>query len=257
MSSTSVEELLNHWAWKFHTYFFAALYIIFAVNCLIALIEREIFKARYVTALVLFSFSKAFNLSAYSILLLVLLESTKVSIASPRLQNIWVLLGFTAIFTVTLATFNLLVLFADKELWRFISDLVLSTWGGLICFSYAVAGYRIWRNLRSSRDIDNGRRNRTFRTIVLLAFISSVVTAVSLTLTICVSAGDFGAIRGLQLKKDSNRARFAITFLMRSYEFGLVLLIFVTVVKTKTDRSRVEDAPSLPMGTFLNSSTKG
>ena len=101
MSSTSVEELLNHWAWKFHTYFFAALYIIFAVNCLIALIEREISKARYVTALVLFSFSKAFNLSAYSILLLVLLESTKVSIASPRLQNIWVLLGFTAIFTVT------------------------------------------------------------------------------------------------------------------------------------------------------------
>lgn len=163
MSSTSVEELLNHWAWKFHTYFFA-------------LIEREISKARYVTALVLFSFSKAFNLSAYSILLLVLLESTKVSIASPRLQNIWVLLGFTAIFTVTLATFNLLVLFADKELWRFISDLVLSTWGGLICFSYAVAGYRVWRNLRSSRDIDNGRRNRTFRTIVLLAFISSVVT---------------------------------------------------------------------------------
>lgn len=257
MSSTSVEELLNHWAWKFHTYFFAALYIMFAVNCLIALIEREISKARYVTALVLFSFSKAFNLSAYSILLLVLLESTKVSIASPRLQNIWVLLGFTAIFTVTLATFNLLVLFADKELWRFISDLVLSTWGGLICFSYAVAGYRVWRNLRSSRDIDNGRRNRTFRTIVLLAFISSVVTAVSLTLIICVSAGDFGAIRGLQLKKDSNRARFAVTFLMRSYEFGLVLLIFVTVVKTKTDRCRVEDAPSLPMGTFLNSSTKG
>ena len=294
MSSTSVEELLNHWAWKFHTYFFAALYIVFAVNCLIAFVrqssrsvnksvyrrftttqlfvaavvkaavllwcpflEREISRARYVTALVLFSFSKAFNLSAYSILLLVLLESTKVSIASPRLQNIWVLLGFTAVFTVTLATFNLLVLFADKELWRFISDLVLSTWGGLICFGYAVAGYRIWRNLRSSRDMDNSRRNRTLRTIVLLAFISSVVTAVSLTLIICVSAGDFGAIRGLQLKKDSNRARFAITFLMRSYEFGLVLLIFVTVVKTKTDRSRVEDAPSLPMGTFLNSSTKG
>ena len=120
-----------------------------------------------------------------------------------------------------------------------------------------MAGYRIWRNLRSSRDMDNGRRNRTLRTIVLLAFISSVVTAVSLTLIICVSAGDFGVIRGLQLKKDSNRARFAVTFLMRSYEFGLVLLIFVTVVKTKTDRCRVEDAPSLPMGTFLNSSTKG
>ena len=62
MSSTSVEELLNHWARKFHTYFLAALYIIFAVNCLIALMEREISKARYVTALVLFSFSKAFNL---------------------------------------------------------------------------------------------------------------------------------------------------------------------------------------------------
>ena len=41
MSSTSVEELLNHWAWKFHTYFFAALYIVFAVNCLIAFVRQS------------------------------------------------------------------------------------------------------------------------------------------------------------------------------------------------------------------------
>lgn len=290
-SSTSVTELLNHWAWKFYTYTFATLYIIFAVNCLIAVVRQrsrsatksiywrfttaqlfvaavlkaaallwcpfllhEISKARYGTALMLFSFSLAFNLSAYSILLLVLLETTKVTLASPRLQNIWVLFAITAVFTAILVTFNLLVLFADRELWRFISDLVLYTWGTLICVGYAVAGFRISRNLRSSREIGNSPRQRRLRNIVVLAFVSSVVTAVSLTLVICVSAGDFGAIRGLQIRKETIWIRFAVTFLMRSYEFGLVLLIFVIVVKTKAERSRVEDAPSLQMGTFHQSS---
>lgn len=281
-SSTSATELLNHWAWKLYVYFFATLYVIFALNCFIVLVRHwtrsssksiywrfttaqlfiaailkavvflwspfllhEISKARYAVALTLYSFSLAFNLSAYSILLLILLETTKTTIASPRLQNIWVLLAITAAFTAIVATFHLLVLFEDREFWRFISDLTLCVWGTLICVGYAVAGFRISRNLRSSPQ-----RQRRLRNIVLLAFISSVVTAVSLTLLICVSVADFGAMRGLEIKKDSIWIRFTVSFLLRSYEFGLVLLIFVIVIKTKAERSRVEEAPSVQMGTF-------
>lgn len=86
-----------------------------------------------------------------------------------------------------------------------------------------------------------------------LAFISSalVVTAVSLTLVICVSAGDFGTIRGLEFNKNSIWMRFGVSFLLRSYEFSFVLLIFVIVIKTKPERSSVvEDAPSMQLGTF-------
>lgn len=76
----SVEEFLNYWVWKFYIYFFVVLYIIFVVNCLIVLIEREIFKVCYVIVLVLFSFLKVFNLLVYSIFFLVLFELIKVLI---------------------------------------------------------------------------------------------------------------------------------------------------------------------------------
>ena len=281
------KELLNHWAWKLYVYTFAMLYVIFALNCLVVFVRQkmrsstksiywrfttaqlfiaavlkaavllwspfllhEISRARYGTALMLYTFSLAFNLSAYSILLLILLETTKITLASPRLQNIWVLLAITAAFTVIMATFNLLVLVADRELWRFISDLILYVWGTLICVGYAVAGFRIWRNLRSSRQTDNYPRQKRLKTIVFLAFSSSIVTAVSLTLVICVSASDYGAIRGLEMKKDSIWVRFAVSFVLRTYEFGLVLLIFVIAIKTKPERSRVDDAPSIQLGTF-------
>lgn len=65
-------------------------------------------------ALLLYSFSLAFSLSAYCILLLILLETTKITLASPRFQNIWVLLAITAVFTIIVATFDLLVLFRDQ-----------------------------------------------------------------------------------------------------------------------------------------------
>lgn len=285
--NSNAKELLNHWAWKLYVYTFATLYVIFALNCLIVFARQrtrstpksvywrfttaqlfiaavlkavvflwspfllhELSRARYGTALMLYSFSLAFNLSAYSILLLILLETTKITLVSPRLQNVWVLLAITGAFTITLATFNLLVLVADRELWRFVSDMTLYIWGTLICVGYAVAGFRIWRNLRSSRQTDNSSRQKRLRNIVFFAVISSMVTAVSLTLVICLSANDFGAIRGLDVKKDSIWVRFAVSFMLRRYEFGLVLLIFVIVIKTKAERSRVDDVPSVQLGTF-------
>jgi len=212
---------------------------------------HEISKTRYGTAVMLYSFSLAFNLSAYSRLLLTLLETTKITLASPRLQNVWVLLSIAAAFTIILATFNFLVVFADREFWRFISDLTLYIWGTLISVGYAVAGFRISRNLRSSRQTDNSRRQKRLKNIVLLAFTSSVVTAISLTLVMCVSAGDFGTIRGLEFNKNSIWIRFGVSFLLRSYETSFVLLIFVIVIKTRPEGSSlVEDAPSMQLGTF-------
>ena len=70
-------------------------------------------RAIFGLALLLHSFSVAFNLSAYCILLILLLETTRTTLASPRLQNIWVLLAITITFATIVATFNLLVLYSD------------------------------------------------------------------------------------------------------------------------------------------------
>ena len=244
--------------WRFTT---AQLFIAAVLKTVVFLwspfLLHEISKTRYGTAVMLYSFSLAFNLSAYSILLLILLETTKITLASPRLQNVWVLFSITAAFTIILATFNFLVVFAGRKFWRFISDLTLYIWGTLISVGYAVAGFRISRNLRSSRQTDNSRRQERLKNIVLLAFTSSVVTAISLMLVMCVSAGDFGAIRGLEFNKNSIWIRFGVSFLLRSYEFSFVLLIFVIVIKTRPERSSlVDDAPSMQLGTFHRYSEK-
>ena len=130
-ASSDIKELLNLWPWKFYVLTFAILNVIFAFSCLIVLVQqrenhskRNIY-GRFTTAqlfiaavlkaavllwrpllinetsmavlggaLLLYSFSLAFSLSAYCILLLILLETTRITLASPRLQNIWVLLAF-------------------------------------------------------------------------------------------------------------------------------------------------------------------
>ena len=84
-----------------------------------------------------------------------------------------------------------------------------------------------------------------------------MVTAISLTLVMCVSAGNFGAIRGLEFNQNSIWIRFGVSFLLRSYEFSFVLLIFVIVIKTRPERSSlVDDAPSMQLGTFHRYSEK-
>ena len=116
----------HHWAWDFYAYTFATLFGIFALSCFaiiarqykhpsrsrnvhgrfttvqlfvaaslkeVALLWRplllsEAFKKTFATALVIDCCSMALILPAFSILLLILLETTKTSLAPPRLQNI-------------------------------------------------------------------------------------------------------------------------------------------------------------------------
>ena len=287
-ASSEIKELLNLWPWKFYVLTFAILNVIFAFSCLIVLVQqrenhsRRNIYGRFTTAqlfiaavlkaavllwrpllinetsmavlggaLLLYSFSLAFSLSAYCILLLILLETTRITLASPRLQNIWVLLAITAVFTIIVATFDLLVLFRDqyREYWSFISDMTIYVWGMSICVGYAVAGFRMCRNLRSSLQMENFQGQGRLKNIIISVFLSSVITAVLLTLVFCASASDFGAIRGLQLKKDSFWIRLIVLCLLRSCEFANMLMIFAIVIKSSLERNRINDVPSVQMGT--------
>ena len=131
----NVHEFLYHWAWEFYVYTFATLFGAFALSCFVALVRQctqpthnrnmhgrftkvqlliaatlkvvgllwnpillhDVSMGTFTASLLIDCFSIALNLSAFSILLLILLETTKTSLAAPRLQNIWVLLAITAI----------------------------------------------------------------------------------------------------------------------------------------------------------------
>ena len=191
------KKFRNHWAWDFYAYTFATLFGLLALTCFTIIVRQckqpsssrnvhgrfttvqlfvaaslkvvsllwsplllnEASKKTFTTALLIDCCSLALILSTFSILLLILLETTKTSLAPPRLQNIWVLLAITVVLTSVMLTFNILVFYADRKFWYFLSYLTLSAWGTLICIGYVVAGRRMWRNLQSSREVGNLQGN--------------------------------------------------------------------------------------------------
>ena len=126
-SSPLSNSPLNHWAWKFYAYLFACLFGILAVSCSIAFVQQQKQKSRshnlharfttvelflpatlkvvgiiwtpielqevstetFIASVLINCFSLALCLSAFSTLLLILLETTKISLSASRLQNIW------------------------------------------------------------------------------------------------------------------------------------------------------------------------
>ena len=289
-SVAKVRRFSHHWAWDFYAYTFATLFGIFALSCFVIIVRQckqpsgsrnvharfttiqlfvaaslkvvallwsplllnEASKKILTTALLIDCCSMTLILSAFSILLLILLETTKTSLAPPRLQNIWVLLAITAVLTSVMLTFNLLVLYADKKFWYFLSYLALSTWGTLICIGYVVAGRRMWRNLQSSRQIGKSSGERRLKNITKLVLLAPFITAAMLILTVCLAAAQYGIFKRLEMSaKISNWKRYVIMFLLKGCELVIVVLIFGVVIKTKSGKGSVEDAPSLQLGTFV------
>ena len=235
-SSVANEKKFRHHL-DFYDYTFATLFGIFALSCFVIIVRQckqpsgsgtvhgrfttiqlfvaaslkvvallwnpllsdEASKEVFITALLRDCCSIALILSAFSILLLILLETTKTSLAPPRLQNIWVLLAITAVLTFVLLTFNLLVLYADRKFWYFLSYLVLFSWGTLICTGYVVAGRRMWRNLQSSRQIGKSSGERRLKNITMLLFLGPCITAAVLILNLCLAASECGIFKGLEM----------------------------------------------------------
>lgn len=288
ISTPNARKLLDHWAWKFYAFTFATLFGIFALSCFAIVVGQckqpssgrnvhgrfttvqlfvaatlkvvallwtpillnEASKEIFTTALVIDCCSMALILSAFSILLLILLETTKTSLAPPRLQNIWVLLAITAVLTSVMLTFNLLVLYAGRKFWSFVSYLALSTWGTLICVGYVVAGRRMWRNLRSSRQIGKSSGERRLKNITILVLLAPSITAVMLILNVCLAASQYGIFRDIEITARTVWSRYAIMFLLKCCELAIVVLIFGVVIRTKSGKSSVDDAPTVQLGTF-------
>ncbi len=287
---SKIRKLLDHWAWEFYAYTFAILFGIFALSCFVIIVRQctqpsrsrnvhgrfttvQLFVAAtlqvvallwapislheasmeiYATTLLIDCCSMALILSAFSILLLILLETTKTSLAPPRLQNIWVLLAITALLTSVMLTFNLLVLYADREFWSFVSYVAVFIWGALICVGYIMAGYRMWGNLRSSRQIGKSSGERRLKNITKLVFLAPCINAATLILNICLAASDYGIFSHLQITAKTIWSRYAIMFLLECCKFAIVVLIFGIVIRTKSGKSSVDDAPTVQLGTFTD-----
>ena len=281
-------KFFDHWSWDFYSYLFVALFGVFALSCLVVLIRQwtqpshssgiyvrfttfQLFIAAtmkvvallwspkvlddapneiFAASLIVDCLSTALMLSALSILLLILLETTKTSLAAPKLQNIWALLGITALLTAIMLTFNLLVLLKNRKFWRFFSHIHLFIWGLLICVGYTVAGRRMWRNLKSSRQLGRSARERRLQKIIQLVLLASLITAASLILNLCIAANNYGILKGLEIAEKTIRSRYAIKFLRKLCDFAIMVLIFGIAIEKKSRNRPLKEEPALQLGTF-------
>ena len=287
-------KFFDHWSWDFYSYLFVALFGVFALSCLVVLIRQwtqpshsrgiyvrfttfQLFIAAtmkvvallwspkvlddapneiFAASLIVDCLSTALMLSALSILLLILLETTKTSLAAPKLQNIWALLGITALLTAIMLTFNLLVLLKNRKFWRFFSHIHLFIWGLLICVGYTVAGRRMWRNLKSSRQLGRSARERRLQKIIQLVLLAPLITAASLILNLCIAANSYGILKGLEIAEKTIRSRYAIKFLRKLCDFAIMVLIFGIAIEKKSRNCPLKEEPALQLGTFTVDRTK-
>ena len=287
-------QFLDHWAWKFYAYLFASLFGIFALSCLFAFVQQckqsarsrnihgrfttvQLFAAAtlkvvrlllrpvelhdkseevFTTTLLMECISVALNLSAFSILLLILLESTKTSLVNARLQNIWVLLGITGVLMAVMLTLNFLAFYGTRLLWYFVSYIFVFIWGILICVGYAVAGYRMWQNLKSSREQGRKSGDGRLKRIIILVFLSPFITAAALILSLCLAASGYGIFVELEITEHTKWSRYAILCLLQSCDLAIMVVIFGIVIRSKFRRSTIDDAPTLHLGTFDKTSNE-
>ena len=286
--SFNPDELSDHWALKLYSYTFVTLFGAMAVIIFIAFVQQWVQAVRngnahgrfttvelllaatlkflrhliaplflqdapkeiFMAALFTESFSKALMLSAFSILLLILLETTKTSLTAPKLQNIWVLLCISAIFAAILLVFSLLVFYGFREIWYLLSNTILFILGIAICVGYIVAGYRMWRNLKSSRQLGHVTGEPRLKHIIRQVFISAFLATLMLILDLLMAAKIYKLYTRRQVTRVSFWSTYAVIFLERSVEFAVMSLIFWIVVWSKVRGRSVNDAPAITLGTF-------
>ena len=287
-TSSNPDELSDHWALKLYSYTFVTLFGALAVIIFIAFVQQWVQVARngnahgrfttvelllaatlkflrhliiplflqdapkeiFMAALFTESFSKALMLSAFSILLLILLETTKTTLTAPKLQNIWVLLCISAIFAAILLVFSLLVFYGFREIWYLLSNTILFILGIAICVGYIVAGYRMWRNLKSSRQLGHVTGEPRLKHIIRQVFVSAFLATLMLILDLLMAAKIYKLYTRRQVTRVSFWSTYAVKFLEKSVEFAVMSLIFWIVVWSKVRGRSVNDAPAITLGTF-------
>ena len=267
------------WRWSFHVYFFTALYCLVIVrglfmlltkgkvflrsknhrlvmNCLLLFfgILRLVFftwdpygssptrtKAEMVASIITFGIGTACLTSSFSFLLLIVLESTRISLAPSKLQSRSFLTGVCAVNVLYIITSDLIVAhFHSAKVMILICQIAFALWGILVAFGYALAALRLWRNLRASRqasqfDRDLATEGKKFVRLIKLLCLASICGAVLFSTIV------FSAVGETSVYGESEFVNIwpwlAIQSLLRGCEILMCLLIFIIALRSNTSSS--------------------
>lgn len=187
--------------------------------------------------------------SAFSIMLLIFLETTKTRLGPPKLRNVPVLVSITFSNIVYLTVSDLIVWFYPKaKVMIFICHVTFAIWGLAISGGCFVAGFKMWRNLRSTLQTHTSMDQCSLRDVKklkrLFVFMStaSIFGVFIFSVSLYTTIGEFGVFSGKSYAK--SWPWFAMQTTMRMMELLLSTLIFLIAVDNP--RNCNQTLPSLP-----------
>lgn len=173
--------------------------------------------------------------SAFSIMLLIFLETTKTKLGPPKLRNLPFLVSITTANIVYLILSDLVVWFYPKaKVMIFVCHVTMAIWGLAIFAGYFVAGVRMWRNLKSTLQARSSNNQYSIRDMKKLKRLFIFMSAASIfgvcnfSVSLYVSIGEFGVFTAESYAK--SWPWFAIQTTMRTMELLLSALVFLIAV---------------------------
>lgn len=267
------------WGWPFHVYFFTVLYCFVIFRGLYVLLKqgkaffrrmdhrflmntlllafgatRAVFliwdpygsnpdhsKTELVICIITFGVGTACITSAFSYLLLIVLETTRISLAPSKLQNQRFFLGVWTVNVLYVIVSDLIVAhFHEAKLMILICQITFALWGLILALGYVLAAARLWRNLKASRQTAEfnpglAAESKKIARLVCLLCLGSICGVVMFSTIVYTALSDTGVYNESGLVR--NGPWIAVQTLLRTCEVIMCFVIFVIALKTDTANS--------------------
>lgn len=177
--------------------------------------------------------------SNFSIMLLILVETTKTSLRPARLKNLPFLITITLVNVLYLLLSELVVWFHPKaRVMIFICHVTFASWGLVVSIGYSVAGSRMWRNLKASLggaffSVTLDQESNSLKRLIILMCFASSFGVIDFTLSLYTTIGEFGAYSDERYIKSWHW--FIVQSMLRTLESLQCIFIFLIVFKAPND----------------------
>lgn len=195
--------------------------------------------AHSLVILILWGTGTAFITSAFSVMLLIVLETTKTNLGPPKMRSLRFLVAITLTNVLYMVMSDTVVWFYPQAIIMiFICHVVFTIWGMAISVGYLVAGFRIRRNLKSSFrvSVENDpsllRDATKLKRLFLFMSAASVFGMFNFAVSLYIIVGEFEFFsQGIYAR---HWPWFAIQTTLRILELILTVLIFrIAIYNTK------------------------
>ena len=176
-------------------------------------------------------------------MLLILVETTKISLGPERLKNLPFLITMTLVNVLYLLLSELVVWFhpeAQVMIFICLAHVAFASWGLVVSIGYSVAGARMWRNLKASLGGAFFSRtlyqeSNSLKRLFILMFFASSFSAINFTVSLYTAIREFGVYSEKRYINYKSWNWFIVQSTLRTLESLQCIFIFLIVFKAPND----------------------